>query len=106
MSGCPGVGEGAFASGEGSLRAFGDLEEERSRRGKRGLGSVGGKKLAPKFFSLPHTQSSESRPRRPFVECVSGCGGGAPYPIGGADRSGTPRARARVYAEIISPLKT
>ena len=54
-------------------------------RGKRVLGSVGGKKLAPKIFSLPHTQSSESRPRRPFVECVCVCVclgvGGVPHQL-------------------------
>ena len=37
------------------------------------------------------------------VSKISGSGGGAPYPIGGADRSGTRApARARVYVKIFS----
>ena len=40
-----------------------------------------------------HTQNLESRSHRPrawcVCVCVGGCGGGAPYPIGGADLSST-----------------
>ena len=49
-----------------------------------------------------HTQNLESRSHRPRALCVSGCGGGAPYPIGGVDLSGTARAHPRVYAKIFS----
>ena len=41
---------------------------------------------------LPHTQSSESRPRRPFVECVRVCVrvclgvGGVPHQLYGGGR--------------------
>ena len=34
--------------------------------------------------------------------CVSGCGGGAPYPIGGAAVSSTAHPRARVYVDFFS----
>ena len=51
----------------------------------RVLEQLGGRRVAY-MGPLPHTQSSESRPRRPFVECVcvSGCGVGVPHPIGGS----------------------
>ena len=51
----------------------------------RVLEQLGGRRVAY-MGPLPHTQSSESRPRRPFVECVCvcvcvfGCGWG-PTPI-------------------------
>ena len=38
----------------------------------RVLDQFGGRRVAY-MGPLPHTQSSESRPRRPFVECVCVC---------------------------------
>ena len=43
---------------------------------------------------LPHTQSSESRPRRPFVECVCLGVGGVPHQLYGGGRVRVPDFRA------------
>ena len=66
---------------------YADFFSEGMMRLFRVLEQLGGRRVAY-MGPLPHTQSSESRPRRPFVECVCvcvcvcvfGCGWG-PTPI-------------------------
>ena len=50
--------------------------------GARRFGRLWRENVDSKKFSLPHTQSSESRPRRPFVRCVVGVGVGGESAVG------------------------